>query len=106
MREFACDQFHRPTAPDPNHQGERFKSYVLDLPEAGLPLMAVLHGFMGVNPDGVELRVQPALPRGIALLGVTHLGFRGRRQTVETRADGAVAIKPETIPPMEQKDHP
>lgn len=101
MHDFARDQFHRPTAPDPNHPGERFKSYVLDLPEAGLPLMAVLHGFMGVNPDGVELRVQPALPPGIEFLGVTRLGFRGLRHTVETRADGTVSIKTGTTPPME-----
>ena len=50
----------------------------------------------------VELRVQPALPPGIEFLGVTHLGFRGLRHTVETRADGEVSIKCETTTPMEQ----
>lgn len=93
MGEFRKDQLHRPTPIDRNHPKERYKAYVLDLPEAGLPPLAVLHGFLGVNPDGRVLRIRPSLPKGVERLGVREVAFQGRTYGIEMRADGSLRVQ-------------
>lgn len=94
MREFHRDLFNRPTAADPRHAGERFQSYVLASPECGLPFMVVLHGFMGVEPDGHVLHIRPRLPTGVDLLGLREIEFRGREYAIEVRRPDTVVIEP------------
>lgn len=92
LGDFHRDHLRRPTPPDPHHPGERFKAYVLDLPEAGLPPLVVLHGFLGVKPDGRALHLHPRLPAGVDRLGVRDIGFRGRVYAIEAARDGTVTL--------------
>jgi hypothetical protein len=66
---------------------------VLDLPEAGLPPLAILHGFLGVNPDGRVLRIKPQWPKGVERIGVREVTFQGRAYGIEMRADGSLSLQ-------------
>jgi hypothetical protein len=66
---------------------------VLDLPEAGLPSLVVLHGFMGVQPTGGTLRIAPRLPATVESLGVRGLHFQGRGYDLEVRRDKAILLR-------------
>jgi hypothetical protein len=56
-------------------------------PESGLVPLAMLYGFLGVEPAVDGLHVRPALPAGLAFAGVRDLLYRGRHYTLTARRD-------------------
>ncbi|MEP0841316.1 MAG: hypothetical protein HRF43_01235, partial [Phycisphaerae bacterium] len=94
LREYHRDLFHRPPPEDPDRPGERYQAYVLSLPECGLPVTAVLYGFLGLEPDGDVLGIRPRLPAAVDRLGVGEIEFRGREYAIEVRRPDTVVIEP------------
>lgn len=99
LREFAKDRFYRPTPhpvwePNPD---DLYQIYVMTLPESGMPVNAVLEGFMGIEADPDSIRVRPMLPNGVEFLGVKGVLFQGTRYQVKTRQGNMPEMTPMSI---------
>lgn len=93
LKEFHRDIFYRPTEAVTYDPAHRYQAYVMSLPEAGLPTAAVLHGFMGAEPDGRCLRIRPRVPAEVGFLGVRGVQFGRRRYDIEVHGDRTVVIR-------------
>lgn len=96
LKEFVKDRFYRPT-PHPDWEpnpDDLYQIYVMTLPESGMPVNAVLDGFMGVRVTPDEIRVDPRLPSGVEFLGVRDLLFQGTSYEIEARRGGTSRVEP------------
>ncbi len=55
--------------------------------ESSLLTAILVHGFLGINPDGDTLRIQPQIPEGCPKMGIQNLLFRGVRMDIAVQKD-------------------
>ena len=65
-----------------------------------IPTIAV-RGFLGIEPDGEALAIQPRLPQSVPAMGVSNVLYRNVRLDIKAEGDGlSVAIKDKPVEPL------